>query len=228
MERMHTLRSTELHRRTGTTLVELTLSLALFSSFAGTVFLAVDAAAGAYGTEATASRLDARARLTLDAATNCLREADFASLTPPAVAPPASASSLDFERSLGFAGGAVQWGPTERLTFEPDPGDPEDGLDNDGDGKTDEGRLTWLENPAMAGNRRVVLAADVSAALEGETLGNGLDDNGNGLVDERGFCVEFVGSRMLVRLTLEDLDHDQNRILRSAARTVTPRNTPED
>jgi len=210
------------------TLVEVTIGMVLFAGFATSVFLAVESSAGSYRTEATAARLDAKAREAMDAVTTYLREADFASISPPAVAAPASASSLDFQRAIGFGGGEVAWGLTERLAFELDPGEIEDGLDNDGDGRIDEGRIVWSEDPDGAGGRRTVLCGDVAAALEGESIGNNLDDNDNDLVDERGFCVQFVGRRILARITLEARDRDGNRIQRTATRAVTPRNTPEE
>jgi hypothetical protein len=116
--------------------------------------------------------------------------------------PPFSTATVDFQRPADFAGGAVVWDVTERLALEPSPEDPVDGNDNDGDGLVDEGRLVWTERVGMAGQRRHVLAGGVSAAIEGETLGNGLDDNGNGLVDERGLAITYAGNRLEVQITV--------------------------
>ena len=212
----------------GTTLLEIVLGLTLFSAFAGSAFLAIDAASRSYRTETSVSHLEFLARKALDDVSERLRAADFASITPLPVIPPASASSLDFQGSRGFVNGAVDWGPTERLAFESDPSDAEDGLDNDADGLVDEGRLVWIENPGLGGGRRTVLCSHVSASLEGELAGNGADDNDNGLIDERGFCVEFVGDRAIARITLERRD-TAGRLMRwSSTRAVTPRNTPEE
>jgi hypothetical protein len=221
---MHTRPSS----RSGTTLIEVVMGLTLFTAFAASAFLAIETSSRSYRTESVIARLDARAREALDDASGRLREADFDSVTPEPVVRPASASSVDFQRTRSFVNGGVVWGPTERLAFEYDPIDPDDGLDNDGDGLTDEGRLVWTENPATAGELRSVLCSHVSESLEGELPGNGLDDNGNGLVDERGFCIEFVGSQALVRITLEESDGDGNLIRQSSSRAVMSRNTPED
>jgi len=226
--------SCSIHRRAaprterGTTLLEVTLSLVLFTTFAGSIFMAVDASAGSYGTEATAARLDADARRAMNVLTGYLREADFASITPVGLPETASSTWLDFQRPQGFQNGAVVWGPTERLALEPDPADPENGADDDGDGMIDEGRVVWIEDAALGAGLRLVVCSNVPAALAGEVLGNNQDDNGNGLIDERGFCVEFAGSRLIARLTVEEADQEGNSIRRSAARSTTPRNTPEE
>ena len=212
----------------GMTLVEVVIGLTLFVAFASSAFLAIEASASSYRTETAAAHLDFLARQALDDVADHLRAADFDSITPPPLVAPSSASSLDFQGALGFQNGAVEWGPVERLTFEPDPADPEDGLDNDSDGLVDEGRLVWIENPELPGERRAVLCSHVSAALEGEILGNGVDDNQNGLIDERGFCVEFTGERAIARITLERADATGRVIRQSSIRTVTPRNTPEE
>ena len=194
------------HSMRGMTLVEVVLGLALFTAFASSAFLAIEASANSYRTETVVAHLDFLAREALDDVADHLRAADFDSITPPPLGAPSSASSLDYQGALGFRNGAVEWGPVERLTLEPDPTDAEDGLDNDSDGLVDEGRLAWIESPGLPGSRRAVLCSQVSAALEGETLGNGVDDNQNGLIDERGFCVEFTGERAIARITLERTD----------------------
>jgi len=211
----------------GTTLVEITISLAVFSIFSASAFLAVNASTQGYRTEAVAARLDTRSRRALDEACLRLRQADITSLTPTPVSAPASAWWIDFQRAEGYSNGSVDWSLTERLTFESDVTDPDDGMDNDGDGLVDEGRLVWIQSPNTSTEQRIVLCSSVSRTLEGEIAGNGLDDNGNGLIDERGFCIEFVGSRLVLRLTLEERDHLGNRMRRTVQRAVTPRTTPE-
>src|SRR5262249_30668064 len=188
--------------RAGMTLMEVVLGMSLFCAFASSAFLAIEASAHSYRTETTAAHLDFLAHQALDDVCDQLRAADFASITPPPAPAPSSASSLDYQDALGFKNGAVEWGPVQRLAFEQDPSDPQDGVDNDGDGLIDEGRLVWIENPGGAG-RRTVLCSQVASSLEGEIPGNGIDDNGNGLIDERGFCIEYTGTRAVAWITLE-------------------------
>ena len=75
----------------------------------------------------------------------------------------------------------------------------------------DEGVVVWTENEGVPGERRVIVCRGVRELLEGE-IANGLDDNGNGLIDEPGFCVQVTGEVVTLRLTLDALDSD-NRVL---------------
>jgi len=210
------------------TLVEVVMAMTLFVAFSSSVFLAIDMSSASYRTETVTARLDSLAREAMDDLSERLRGSDFDSITPAPPPAPVSAPSIDFQRARGFVAGGPSWGPTERLAFEYEPADPDDGVDNDGDGLIDEGRLVWFENPELAGERRTILCSHVSEALEGEVRGNGLDDNGNGLIDERGFCLEFVGSHVVARITLEERDHAGRLIRHSSSRIVKPRNTPEE
>jgi hypothetical protein len=222
---MHTPRRS----RSGLTLVEVVLGLALFTTFASAAFMALEASASSYRTETSAAHLDFLARKALDDVAEHLQAADYDSFVPaPVTDPGESATRVDFQCARGFSGGAIEWGPIERLDLEPDASDAPNGLDDDADGLVDEGRLVWIENPGLAGGRRTVLCSQVSASLEGELAGNGLDDNGNGLIDEGGFCLEFTGDRVRVHLTLERCDPDGRLIRQSSIRTITPRNTQED
>ena len=58
----------------------------------------------------------------------------------------------------------------------------------------------------------------------GETAGNGLDDDGNGLVDEGGLAFEVVGGRMRIALTLVWLEDGELTEI-AAERSVMMRNT---
>ena len=187
----------------GMTLVEVVLGLTLFCAFASSAYLALQTSSSSYRTETAAAHLDFLAQKALDDVSDHLRAADFASITPPPTLAPNSTATIDFQGSRGFVDGAVEWGPVERLTFESDPSDPDDGLDNDGDGLIDEGRLAWIEDPDGVASRRAVLCSQVSAALEGEVLDNGVDDNGNGLIDEDGLSFVIDGDNVTIRLTLE-------------------------
>lgn len=213
----------------GMTLVEVSMALTLLFVFTGATFLAVNRSSAAYRVEAVRARLGARAQRALDEVAQRLREADFSSITPPAVGAPSSTTRLDFQRARGFddATGTVQWGLVERIVLEYDPLETDDDADNDGDGLVDEGRLVLVQDADLPSEQRVVLCTSVSEALEGEVLGDGGDDNGNSLADERGFCAELVGRTLVLRLTLAEADPDGHLIFETATRTVTGRNTPE-
>jgi hypothetical protein len=209
------------------TLLEVSLALAIFVTFATSAFLSVSTSTESYRIEGASARLDRSARQAVKQVCERLRLADADSVTPPATLAPASTEWLEFQCSLGWVAGAA-FSPAERFVLEPDPDDPDDGADNDADGLVDERRLVWIEGFGTANERRSVLCTNVSEMLEGEIAANGADDNGNGLVDEAGFCLEFSGSEVVVRLTLEELDKLGNRIRRTVTRGVAARNTPEE
>jgi hypothetical protein len=63
----------------------------------------------------------------------------------------------------------------------------------------------------------------VRELLEGE-LPNGLDDNGNGLIDESGLSFEIDGDTITIRLTLERFDAEGTLITRTVETAVTLKN----
>ena len=128
-----------------------------------------------------------------------------------------AASSLSSRRPIGFAGGGVQWGPLTTIALELEPGEMDDGLDNDGDGFADEGRVVWTEAPGQPSERSVVLGQGVREYLQGETP-NAADDNGNVLLDERGLSFASQDDVLTVRLTCQRLD-DGGRVMTKTVQT---------
>jgi hypothetical protein len=212
------------HARTGTTLIEVALASSLLVVVGSTAILAARSTTQAYRTETTIAELDRVGRQAMAEVEAGLQAADAGAVTPAAVSAPFSSSSIEFARCTGFAA-AIQYGPAERLVFEQDPLDPDDGVDDDGDGTIDEGRLVWLENPGTAAEVRRVLVPWVAESASREEQGNGLDDNGNGLIDESGFSVVFEGSLATVRLTLVRRDQAGFLVEHEIARTIALRNT---
>ncbi len=207
------------------TLLEMAIAAVLLVLSASSAILLVQSTSHAYRTETVSAELDRLARETLDAIETSLKTADQAAILPAAAQAPASLSSVGYQRGIGFAGGVIQWGNPERIQFEYDAADPDDGLDNDLDGTVDEGEIVWIENPGLPAEHRVVLCRWVAENLDGEAPANGLDDNGNGLIDEAGFCVDFSTGRAMVRLTLRRQDPFGNLIDRTLQRSIALRNT---
>ena len=132
-------------------------------------------------------------------------------------------SSVEFRTCTGVAGGAATWTNDKRIAFAYDPGEVDDGLDNDGDGLADEGQLVLTLDVGLATEQSVVLTSYVRELLEGE-LPNGNDDNGNGLLDEGGVSFELVGQTLMMRLTLEKRDTDNNLLTRTVETGIRLRN----
>jgi type II secretory pathway pseudopilin PulG len=203
------------------TLLEVLVAVSLLGVVLGVPTMLLLSGSRTYAIETASSDASEALRTGIARIATRLETAVSGSLTPP---PPAATHTLDYNRSNGYAGGAVALGPLERIQFENSPGDPNDGLDNDGDGLVDEGRAVWIENPGQATERRVTLVDWVAEAQAGELLGNNLDDNGNGLVDEGGLSLEYDANRVTVRLTVQRPGPEGSIITRSMQRTIALRN----
>ncbi len=197
--------------------------MALASVFGMTILMTADTSARAFRTGATVGQLEARTRDVLQRISDRLESADL-TLTAPQIGAPFHSSWIDYQRVTGYTAGVRDLGPPERIILEYSPLDPNDGVDNDGNGLVDDGRIVWIENPGLASERRVVLSRWVPEFMENEIEGNLADDNGNGLQDERGLSFDFFGGRLTIRLTLEQQDADGFLITRSLSRTLTLRN----
>lgn len=112
------------------------------------------------------------------------------------------ASTVLFQRSLGVVGGEVQWSAPFTLRWEREPGEIDNGQDDDGNGLVDDGQLVWIENEGLPGERRVVFGHGLCEFLPGETF-NGADDDGDGLIDERGLCFSLDGNVLTIHLGLQ-------------------------
>ncbi len=84
-------------------------------------------------------------------------------------------------------------------------------------------QLVWRSKYESPDERRVVWCNAVRPFLEGEVL-NGEDDNGNGLIDEKGLTFTVDGSRVVVRLSLHRPGNDGAPIVSSMEMTIACRN----
>ena len=209
--------------RRGFTLIEAAIAVAMMGSALAAILYVLASTSRAFQTGSLLARMDAEADLALQRACNALRGADAAWLTPPD--PTGSELQLDFQRAAGLQDdGTPIPDVVERLVFEYDDLEVDDGVDNDGDELIDEGRLVYVLDVGGTNQRRV-LARDVVEAPPGEVLGNGVDDDDNGVVDDRGFSFILDEGALTLRLTLERVDHATNgTLVQTYQRTVTLRN----
>jgi hypothetical protein len=114
---------------------------------------------------------------------------------------------LTFQVVSGYAGGAVQWSAPAAFALKLEPGELDNGKDDDGDGLVDERDLTYTQ-----GGQETIWAHGVCELLEGEKA-NGKDDNGNGLKDEAGLSSP-AGGTLILRLSLEARDLREGRCAR--------------
>ena len=209
--------------RAGFTILEASIAITILAIVILSASTAVDRSSGAFRSSTAASDLDTMTRRALDRVSKDLATVVGGSLAPNSTLPGQSVDTLDYRTNTGWNGDAVTTGVLNRISLQLDPAELDDGLDNDSDGLVDERILLWQEDPGQPDERQVKRASFVAELLEGETA-NGADDNGNGLVDESGFCIEITGNVMTLRLTLQRVDTTGQLLTSTAETSVLIRN----
>lgn len=190
----------------GFTLIELAIALVVLAIVIVKVTSAMTAANDAHRRETTDVTLEDQARRVLDQIAYAVMGADRDALIPDPENPN-STPAVDFQVSLGVDDeGELVWGDPERI-----------GVSADGR------QIEWKNNPDTSEEVRVAWCNVVREWLEGE-LPNGEDDNGNGLVDERGLNFSVDGKAVKIRLTLERFLSDGTPVTRTVETISTCRN----
>ncbi|HUG35726.1 MAG TPA: prepilin-type N-terminal cleavage/methylation domain-containing protein [Candidatus Limnocylindrales bacterium] len=192
-------------RRAGFTIIEVLLAIGLIGLVLANISMLLRSSASAYSVGASATELDLQADRTLDRIALAIMGASAGSLNPTQQAP-FFTPSLDFQQNLGVARGEVVYGAPERISF-----------------VVEDGVVTWRENPGQESERLVVWTRWVRDFLAGE-VPNGVDDNGNGLIDERGLAFTLEGNLVTIRLTLERPGPDGRLLTEFRETSVTCRN----
>lgn len=210
------------HRSAGFTMVELLFSMSLFAIVLTAVSMVSATSNNLMRYSSDASRLETKGRQAVDRVVAELSTV-MATTMNPSVFPSGWTQTLDFNCAIGLAGVMADPGPLQRLRFEYEAADGNDGIDNDSDGLVDEGTLVFTRDQGGPDEQRITLCTGVAEYTEGE-LPNGLDDNGNGLIDERGFYLQQNNGLVSVHLTLVDTGKDNSVITRSVATSLRVRN----
>lgn len=210
------------NRRGAFTLLEVMITVVLLGLVLGSMALVGSASDRAFQTSSVRTHLEAQAAQTMERMVTDLRIAAGESLAP-ALGDGDVTSWVEYRQAVGLDGNKTVLSGTRRLAFEYEAGELDDGIDNNGNGLIDEGRIVLIENLGTAEERRLVLTRWVREHLAGEEP-NGLDDNGNGLIDEPGFFLRRSGDTLTLELTLERLDREGRPILRTSRSSTKLRN----
>lgn len=189
----------------GFTLIELMLSTALLAILAAKVSMAISAANEANADSTRRIVLEDQARRVLNQIAVSVMGANRATLLPETEAP-LSISDMRFQMNLGVRNGVVIWSDPEQVALE------EGGR-----------QVFWTRNPDAATQQRIIWSKLAAPFLEGE-IPNGMDDNGNGLIDEKGLSFEVDRNAVCIRLTLERIADDGTVVTETVETTVTCRN----
>ncbi len=202
----------------GHTLVEVMVVVTVLAIFLAGVGMVSVRTQDAFEEGSRAAELDAGLHRALEIIVRELEDVDRSQLAPLPEAGMA-VTSLDFAVIEGWleASDEVDLSPPRRIEWEREPGEVDDGFDNDGDFLVDEGRVVWKENPDMPDERRRVLVKGVREWDQGETA-NFADDDLDGLIDERGLSFLIEEDVLSVQLSIEGVD-EGGRVRTRSART---------
>lgn len=191
--------------RRGFTLVEVAISIGVLGLVFSTLSMFLGTAQDSYRAGSTAMNLETQGSRVIRRIVDALRPADDGSITAVPSAP-FSASEIDFQTVTPYDGQQSTYSAPLRI-----------GLD------VAQGTVRWEENPGAASERRSTWSGGVTDYLEGEVF-NGLDDNGNGLIDERGLCFSREGDLLTIRLTLATTDRHGKEVSRTWTAEILCRN----
>lgn len=191
--------------RSGLTLVEMSISFLILTVLLVSMFTLLDSANAAQAEGSAEMELETRGSRAIARAVAALRAADGASIAAVPEAP-LSADEITFQSNQGYGIQQLVWSDPRSIALE-----------------AASGRLVWTENPGLASEKTSSWCRGVPALLEGEVL-NAADDNGNGLIDEAGFCITREGDVIVLRLTIEDERRGGTVVSRTWTRRLYGRN----
>jgi hypothetical protein len=210
--------------RSGFTSVEVLLGAVLMAGLMLVAGLATERALALFRQRRATDLVGSTANRALQRVASELVFARRSSLVPNDM--PSGSSTVSFQKSLGVTDGDAVWSNTFSLEWELEPGETDDGSDEDGDGLVDEGQLVRVQDDGLASETRVVLAHGLCELLPGETF-DGSDEDGDGLIDERGLCFSTDGDVVTVRLGVQGQGPDGRTITRVVETAVWIRNSNE-
>lgn len=196
-------------RRNGFTLFELMIALSLLGLVVGNVYMILADSSKAMNTQSMSIDTETQARRALDRIALAVLGASRESLWTTKEAPLYS-SELNLVSNLGVQDGEPVWSGPQRISLV----EPESA----------ENQITWAENPNEPSEKKVVWAKGIGRFAEGEIPGNGIDDNGNGLQDEKGLSFNIDGNSVRIELTIEKVARDGQRFTKRLTTLVTCRN----
>jgi len=191
-------------RSRGFTLIEAMIAVTLLGLGGYQGYMLIQTSTQYSGREVSAVALQQDAQLVLDRIAYAILSADRENLEPEKDSPLHS-SSLNYRTALGIENGNMIWGPSVSIGLEAGT------------------QAVWRENPHSKEERKLVWSKAVRELLQGETL-NGIDDNGNGFVDEKGMSFSIEGNKVTAMVCLERRTRDGRIVTETLSTTVCCRN----
>lgn len=192
--------------RQGFSLLELMIVTSIFGIILAGVYGILMSTQSTYAVGTASASLNLQARRTVDRIAEELRDAGVETLFPSPTLPFGS-DDLTFQKNVGYQAGAIVWGDVNRVALW-EPASP---------------ALALWTDLGGANEKSAFLTLWVREYAEGE-VANGLDDNGNGLVDEKGISFALDGNTLTIRLTLERIGEDDQVYTASVDTSIRLRN----
>jgi len=192
-------------KRSGFTVLEMMIAVTILTLVMAGATGMVKTAGGAFRTGSERLVIENQGNRAMERIVNSIRLADRVSVEAVA-GPPFGSTEVDFQRNLGLQGQMTAWSDPESIRYVPA-----------------EQSIEWVRDPNLPDEKVFQRCGRVAAMAEGETI-NMIDDNGNGLIDEPGFCLCFIDGRLEVFLTLEQVDSAGQMVRRSWSTTLRSRN----
>jgi prepilin-type N-terminal cleavage/methylation domain-containing protein len=189
----------EARSNAGFSLLEFAMGMTILSIGLLAVAGVVGRTGGAYESSSAHVLHESRMGRAMNRIVQLLGETDATILDPD----PTSAlgtSDLRYRLPLTLTGGTITWGPLNHLFLEYEPGELNNGLDDDQDGLVDEMQLALVLDEGGPTERKSLVCDGLAELAAGEAA-NGLDDDGDQMVDEQGFCVRRIGDLLLIELS---------------------------
>jgi len=177
-------------KRSGLTLLEVVIASAILAMLTSLLYVTLKSSTDGYTAGSLQAGLNAQSRNLLEDMSWDLADAGVGTLSP---AFASGSTTLTFQRNVGYSSGAIAFGSSITYAFAYEPGESDNGLDDNGDGRIDEGRLIRTEN-----GDSVVVSRDLS---------------------ENGILFTQTGNTVRVQLTLEKPD-DRGGVVRYARETT--------
>ena len=179
----------------GFTLVEVSIAVLIFGVLAVTTIALVKTTGDSYADGSLHSYLNTQSRLFLEQVSRELGSAGINTLSP---AFPANSTSLTFQMASGYANGQVVYAAPITYAFQYAIGEVDNGIDDNRDGRIDEGQVVRTEN-----GQSVTLSLDLA---------------------ENGITFTRNSNTVSIVITLERLDDKGNLVTYTRALTVQVRN----
>jgi prepilin-type N-terminal cleavage/methylation domain-containing protein len=208
----------------GYSLIELLVALGILGALTGSALLATRGGIGSFESARSAEATQAKLHRSANRILREVMSAGIDVVGPAALNSDQGSSTLSFQVPISLDENGLVWGPTQTMEFEYEPGEINDGIDNDNDGLIDEGQVVLTRDSGLASAQRVVLCTGVRETFPGEVVGNLNDDNGNGIEDEGGFNVSLDGSVLTLRLCVELPSFQGTTVVRQLTTSTRMRN----